>query len=196
MMLLSLNINVPRYFIEKNLGQHALGIFSAISYPPMIGATIVMALGQSASPRLAKLYSMTDTSSFYSFLTKLVGSGALLGILGIVIAWLFGRDLLVLFYRSEYADSANVFVWLMIAAGIGYIGNYLGYGITATRCFHHFTIPYLFTTLATTVAAWKLIPEYGLLGAAWTTCICSILSGLMPLLILISLHRRLHESVA
>ncbi len=54
MMLISLNANLPRYFIEHYLGQRDLGIFAAMAYLQVVGTTVISALGQSASPRLAK----------------------------------------------------------------------------------------------------------------------------------------------
>jgi O-antigen/teichoic acid export membrane protein len=62
MMLISLNANIPRYFIEHYLGVRDLGIFSALSYLIIAGGIVVNALGQSASPRLAKYYKRLSKS--------------------------------------------------------------------------------------------------------------------------------------
>lgn len=56
MMLISLNTNLPRYFIEQQLGERELGIFSALAYLMIVGTMVVNALGNSASPRLARHY--------------------------------------------------------------------------------------------------------------------------------------------
>src|SRR5215203_2877989 len=47
MALISLNMNIPRYFVEGYLGEHELGIFAAIAYIMVAGQTAVTALGQS-----------------------------------------------------------------------------------------------------------------------------------------------------
>lgn len=56
MLLISLNSNIPRYVIQAHYGEWELGIFAATAYIMVAGTTVVSALGQSASPRLAKLY--------------------------------------------------------------------------------------------------------------------------------------------
>src|SRR5207248_2711872 len=53
-LLLSLNANVPRYFIERSLGERELGLFAAMAFLLLPGTSILIAaLGQAASPRLA-----------------------------------------------------------------------------------------------------------------------------------------------
>ena len=57
MMLISLNTNIPRYFIERSLGERELGIFASMAHFMIAGSMVINALGQSAAPRLAKHYS-------------------------------------------------------------------------------------------------------------------------------------------
>jgi O-antigen/teichoic acid export membrane protein len=63
MLLLSLNTNIPRYLIEYYLGDEQLGFFSAIAYLIVAGNTVVGALGQSASPRLARYFAQKNKGS-------------------------------------------------------------------------------------------------------------------------------------
>ena len=84
MMLVSLNTNVPRYFIEHYQGTRDLGIYAAITYLMVAGTTVVAALGQSASPRLAQYFADGRTASFCGLMWKLVGIGGALGALGVL----------------------------------------------------------------------------------------------------------------
>ncbi|MDF5725989.1 MAG: oligosaccharide flippase family protein [Rhizonema sp. PD37] len=184
MMLISLQTNIPRYFIEQYLGERQLGIFAALAYLQVVGTTVVMALGQSATPRLAKYY-VSGRSVFQKLLLKLISVGVILGTVGVLLALVTGREILTILYRPEYAQYSNLFVWIMVAAGIGYIGSYLNYGITATRAFKRFTIPYLLLTLLTAGTSWLLIPNFGLIGAVWTLSITSTVGCLTSIFILI-----------
>ncbi len=166
MMLVSLNANIPRYFIERYLGERELGIFSALAYLMTAGLMVVSPLAQSANPRLAKYYAAGNRSAFRSLLLKLVGIGALLGIAGLLISLVAGRELLTLLYGIEYAQHQDLFVYLMVAAAVNYMSAFLGYGMTATRYFL-VQLP-LYASVATTVAIaclW-LVPSRGLQGAA------------------------------
>ncbi|MFB2933851.1 lipopolysaccharide biosynthesis protein [Aerosakkonemataceae cyanobacterium BLCC-F154] len=166
MMLISLNSNIPQYFIEGYLGEGQLGIFAAIAYLMVAGNMVVGALGQSANPRLAKYYAAGDSIAFRTLMLKLVGIGAFLGGIAVLVAFVMGQQILTLIYRPEYAQQADLFIWLMVAAGIGYVASFLGYGMTAARYFR-IQIP-LFTAVTGTsaIACLWLIPIWGLHGAA------------------------------
>ena len=167
MMLISLNTNIPRYFIEHYLGERELGIFAAMAYLMVAGNTVVSALGQSASPRLARYFASGDSKAFCNLLLKLLGIGALLGSLSVLIALLAGRELLTIIYRPEYASYMNVFFWLMVASGVSYIASFLGYGMTAARYFKvQLILNVIFSAVMVGTSA-VLIPSHGLLGAAW-----------------------------
>ncbi|MUG99575.1 oligosaccharide flippase family protein [Scytonema sp. UIC 10036] len=190
MMLISLNTNIPRYIIEQYLGERELGVFAAMAYLTVVGGMVVNALGESASARLAKYYADEDGAAFWKLLLKLVAIGFLLGVSGVVVAVVMGREILTLLYQSEYALQADVFVWLMLAAGIGYVSSFLGSGVTATRQFDQFPIPFLVATIMTAGFSWLLIPRYSLVGAAWAACASAFFSCAMTIFILFSIERK------
>ncbi|MEG4033835.1 oligosaccharide flippase family protein [Microcoleus sp. S36b_A4] len=165
MMLISLNTNIPRYFLERYLGERELGIFSAISYLMVAGNMVVSALAQSASPRLAKYYAAGNSTAFRTLLFKLVGVGLMLGAGGVFIAVVAGKPILTLLYKPEYAERSDLFVWLMVVAGIGYVSSFLGYGITAARYFQVQMPLFALVTGASGLACLWLIPTMGVQGA-------------------------------
>jgi O-antigen/teichoic acid export membrane protein len=166
MMLTTLYPNMPRYYIERYLGERELGIFSALSYLMVAGNMIVSALGQSATPRLAKYYAAGENTSFRKLLLKLIGISLLPAIACVVISLAAGRELLSFLYQPEYAEYNDVFVWLMVAAGIVYIESFLSYGITAARYFQIQMPLFSLVVGATFLACIWLIPTKGLHGAA------------------------------
>src|SRR5258708_7779966 len=174
MALISFNTNIPRYFIEHDLGAWDLGIFAAVAYPLAAGTIVVNALGQSAAPRLARYYADRDYRAFSSLMRKLLGLGLAIGIGGIVLIWLAGRPILLLLYRPEYADSLGVFLWLGVAAGISYVASFLGYAMTAARYFRAQLPVFLIATLVTAVGCAILVPRYHLSGAAIATIFAAI----------------------
>jgi len=179
MMLISLNSNIPRYFIESYLGERELGIFAALAYLMVAGNMVILALGQSASPRLAKYYAMGNRKAFRTLLIKLVGMGAAIGVMAVLVALLVGRELLTIVYRPEYAEQKDLFVLVMVAAGIGYVASFLGYGITAARYFVIQIPLFVAVTSTSAIASLWLIPTQGLRGAA----LALILSALVQLVL-------------
>lgn len=169
MLLLSLNTNIPRYFIEHHLGSEQLGLFSAIAYLLVAGNTVVSALGQSASPRLARYFAQRDRRSFLVLLGRLLLIGLGLGMLGILAAWFFGREILTLLYTPQYAERADVFLLVMVTATFSYLASFLGYGMTATRSFSPQLPLFALVTASTFVASLLLVPKVGLMGAVLAT---------------------------
>ncbi len=188
-MLSSLYTNIPRYFIEHYLGERELGIFAAMAYLIIGGSTVANALGQSTRPRLAKYYAAGNSKAFRTLLLKLVGVGILLGTVGVLAALIAGREILILLYRPEYANHASVLIWLMVAAGIGYVGSSLGNGILATRAFSRYIIPHLVVVAGIIGFSALLIPAYGLIGAAWALCAVSLV-GLVAIIVILKTMRR------
>ena len=173
-LLGSLLTNIPRYFIQSAMGERALGIFGAMSYVIIIGARIITALGESASPLLAKYHASKEERRFTALLLKTVGIGVLIGAAGIAAALVAGKEILTVLYRAEYAENVNAFVWLMAAAGIGYAGLFLQYGITAARDFKVQPIILLVSMAVLLISCAALIPAYGILGASIALVLSSI----------------------
>jgi O-antigen/teichoic acid export membrane protein len=166
MMLISLNTNIPRYFIERYLGERELGIFAAMSYLMVVGQMVVSALAESATPRLAKYYAAGNGNAFLRLLLKLTAIAALPGGAGVALALVAGKQLLTFLYQPEYAQYVEVFVLLMVAAGINYTFAFLGYGRTAARYFLIQAPLSCLVTSASAITCFWLIPQAGLKGAA------------------------------
>jgi O-antigen/teichoic acid export membrane protein len=165
MLLVALNPNVPRYFLEGMLGLEALGLFAALAHFVITGRLLVNAVCQAAFPRLADLYAVGDRVAFRHLLLRLMGVSALLGLAGLVVATAFGRELLGLVYGPQFAHAADVFPWIMLVGLVLYAQTPFDYGLTAM---HQFKIQPLICGLAvmTNVAVCLiLVPLYDLLGA-------------------------------
>ncbi len=166
MMLGSLNVNIPRYFIEQYLGERKLGIFAAITYLMVAGDMVVGALGNSAIPRLGQYYATGNIAAFRTLLLKLEGVAAMLGGVAVLVALVAGREILSLFYQPEYAQHTDLLVWVMVAAAIGYLSYFLGGALMAAR-YLRIQIPiFLTVTAISALASYWLIPIEGLRGAA------------------------------
>jgi O-antigen/teichoic acid export membrane protein len=194
MMLISLNENIPRYFIEYHLGVHELGIFSALSYLMVAGRIVVNALGQSASPRLAKYFVAGNRKDFKSLLLKLVVIGALLGGVAVLISAIAGKAILTILYRPEYAQQVHLFTLLMVAAGIGFVASFLGYGMTAAQYFRVQMPLFILVTGFSALSCFFLIPSQGLIGAAIALIIGAIVQAIFSLGVILYALKKLSRS--
>lgn len=174
MMLISLQTNVPRYFLEAYLGERSLGIFAAIAYIPIVGTTVVAALGQSATPRLSQYYIAGEYRSFQTLMSKLLKIGLGLGLVGLVGSYALGKPALTILYSPEYAEQGSLFVVLMAAAGVSYVASFLGYGMTAAQDYTSQIPLFLSSTVAIALGCLVAVPKYGLMGAAIAVLLGSV----------------------
>ena len=96
---------VPTYFIMGAFGERQVGIFSAMIALIGLSDRIINALGQSAGPRLAKLFAANKTSDFKKLLMKLVFIGIAVGVSGMLISLLFGKQILTIVYNKGICKS-------------------------------------------------------------------------------------------
>jgi O-antigen/teichoic acid export membrane protein len=166
MMLISLNVSIPRYALMRNSGSAELGIFASLSYVVMALSLVVNGLGQSVSPRLSRFYAQGEVGRFRQLMLRLCAIGALLGLGSLAVAALFGRPLLALIYRPEYAAHVNVFLVLSATSGVAAVASFLGFGITAAHVFRYQVWTMLAAVATTALASLLLVPRWNAMGAA------------------------------
>jgi O-antigen/teichoic acid export membrane protein len=166
MMLNSLNVNIPRYALQYLSGAREVGIFSALAYVLIAESAIINALGQSATPRLARHFASGERDKYWVLMKRLMLLGTAAGLVGVFIAAIGGRAILTLLYRAEYAEYLDVFMWLLLGAIFSNMTAFTGYGLTAARVFRT-QVPLLVgESVVLTIGCMLLVPTFGLRGAA------------------------------
>jgi O-antigen/teichoic acid export membrane protein len=168
-LLDSLNQNVPRYAIQHYLGNEQLGFFAVMAYVVVAGNMVVSALANSAQPRLSRRY-LHNIGAFRRLVWKLVQFGLALGAVAVIMVILLGRPFLAVFYTPEFAEHADAFVWIMLAAGVGFVARFLVYSMTAARYLRAQAPLYAAVLAVVAALSWRLVPAHGLNGAAWASC--------------------------
>ncbi len=169
-VLLSIALNAPRYMIESHHGQAVLGYLAALASLPAIGTILIAALGQAASPRLAR-YFIENRRAFVYLLGRMIAVSIAIGLTAVAAAYWLGRPILTFCFSAEFAAHQTEFVWVMLAGALMYVWSFLETALTAARKFRVQVPIYGTATVAALIAGWLLIPRYSLLGAALTLVI-------------------------
>lgn len=184
LMLVTLNTNLPRYAIERSLGTRELGAFAAAASFLTGGNTVVNALGQSATPRLARYFAAGDRAGFRKLTLQLAAICAALGAASVAGAVLLGAPLLRVLYRAEFTAYAGLLAAVMAAAIPIYIASTLGYVITSVRMFDAQLPLFAVVAASCAAAAWVLVPRFGLMGAPAALALAACVQAAGELLIL------------
>jgi len=175
-MLGSLNTNIPRYIIERELSLEVLGVFGAVSYI-LVGANqFTKSISQTVSPRLAKYYAQSDRKSFLKLFNKVLFINVILGIVGFLIVMIFGKEILTIAYTSEYASYHKLFLWTMVLSCTLYITNVLGVAVTSMRLFAKQLPIHILKLILVTITSIIFIRRFGVEGAVWSLLISTIVT--------------------
>ena len=184
-LLVALNSSVPSYFIKHALGERDLGIFAAIGFAVSVGNMAVVSLGQSAFTRLARSYAAGNLAEFGSLLAKLLAFGAAVGVCGMIISKLAGREILTILFRPEYAERADLLPWIMAAGGVVYMAQFLGFGMTAANFYNSQVVLNILANLSLIAACYWLVGRQGLLGVIIAMLIAAIVQLAASAIILV-----------
>jgi O-antigen/teichoic acid export membrane protein len=184
-LLVSLEDNIPKLFIEHKLGDIQLGYFAAIAYIQVAGTTVVRALCYSAAPRLAHAYAKPGHTGFIMLLWKITLVGFLLGLIGLSISLVLGKQVLTLLYNAEYAKYSKIFSWLMAASMMHFMAMFLSNGLVVIRRFRSSMIIEFVVLITIITGCYFLIPMYGILGAAWAIGVGTSIHAIGALLVII-----------
>ena len=189
-MLVSLSVNIPRYFVEIWQGEAALGIFGPLSYFMVLGNEVVLALGQSAAPRMARYYVHRDRASVIRLLTRQKAVGAFFGIIGVVLAAAAGPQILSLAFGPEYTKYSHVFLILMMTSSLSLVFGFSSMFLTAARAFW-IQIPVRVCSASTmAICCAVLVPSHGIIGAAAAMLISTMVHSALALsAVIFILHR-------
>lgn len=166
-LLISLNVNIPRYFIEAAFGEAALGTFAAMFYFVVIGSFVINSLGQAVLVDLAGHHASGRRQAFFQLLARILLAALALGGAGVLVSGLFGAQLLTLFYGEAFARDAELFVWVMIVGGISHAAAALSYGVVARRIFAGQAALHAVVTAVNVGACILWIGPHGVLGVLW-----------------------------
>ncbi len=133
--LSSLNVNLPRYFVESCVGEAELGVFAGLVGLFSAVYLVQVAIGQAALPRLAQYCASCQGRRFLRLGTVVLATALASGLAGVAMAFVGGAGLLRIIYSDQFAAHVDLFRWLSIAAVAQGASATLGYLLNAARRF-------------------------------------------------------------
>jgi O-antigen/teichoic acid export membrane protein len=173
MALISLNTNVPRYFLAAFTGESPLAVYAAMAYLVTAGGMVINAMGQVVAPRLARYHAAHARAAFRGLLIRLLAVTVAFSAAALFLARVVGRRFLSFLYRPEYAVRPDLFAWLMAAAAFWYLASVLGFAATATRRLKAQPIALISVVLISCTSCYFFVPKWGISGAVTATVISS-----------------------
>ncbi|MCP4189669.1 MAG: oligosaccharide flippase family protein [Planctomycetaceae bacterium] len=172
--VVALTASVPRYFLGHFWDVGAVGVFAALACPGLVLQQSTLSLAQAALPRFGQCFANSDAVECRRLLWRVLAFNFIFGALGVLVGVLIGQRILQLFYTAEFSRYEGPFVWMMVSFALNCMGS-IGMVLMAAQRFRtQFLISV--STLITTVGLGAiLISRYGLMGAALTLVVVSLI---------------------
>jgi len=165
--LVALNDKATQYQIAGLLGESAVGYYSPLAYVIQGVGLGITSIAESTMPRLA-MYYHSNRKGYVRGTLLLIGTGALIGTLVMIVFGLLRNTLLPLLYTREFLNYGDLFLLLLVIGIIRFTQTGLGVAVTSAGRFYQQAPHLIFSLLIVLVTGWLLIPLYGLNGAAYS----------------------------
>lgn len=164
--LVALQTSVPRYLIQQDVGEAALGVYSAIA-SLFVGLELaVVSFNQAAVPQMACYAAQRESVALARLVRQLTIFGVGLGCLFVVAALCWGPMLLGRLFGSTYAAHADVLAILTIGFAIRTATMPTGMTLRAINAFWPLVAVQFSAVIAVVAACLVLMPRFGLAGCA------------------------------
>lgn len=131
LLIISLNANIAKYFLENFEGTKIQAVYSSLSYILIIGVFVLDAVGQAFIPKLSKYFFSNDfiqlrkLSFFFIMMSFLIGGVLFLG------SFFFGEKILKILFNDYIATFHVFFSYYMLVSILVFIASSLGYILTS-----------------------------------------------------------------
>lgn len=186
--------NIPRYVLEKYNGPLDLGLYASMAYFVALGNIFIMSIGQALIPILSRHHAAQRHREFFALTLSILAVVVVGGAICTVIAYAYGAELIGLLYGERFAGKADVFPVIVVAAIVGYVGNVLGVAVTSAKIFAGQAPAFGLAALIGLIAALVYVPQYGVLGAAYSLVVASAMSVLAPVVLLVIYRRNFRRT--
>ncbi len=168
LVLLVLNsaTSLPRVMLEQSAGEKALGVFSAVAAISAGIGLLYTAVGQTALPRLAKMF-VSDRKGFDTVLFRMMLFSFALGAPVVAAAWIWGVGAVTMTYGHQAQVTPGLVAGLVAVGVFANTSSLLGAGMTASRRFWSQLGVASLVLAVTAAGCFWLIPSLGAMGAMY-----------------------------
>ncbi|WP_414047247.1 lipopolysaccharide biosynthesis protein [Macrococcus equi] len=175
-MIVSLNTNIPRYYLEFFEDVKTLGLFSSIAYLLVIFNLFASSISQFFLPQLHELNKQGNLGALKNYLNRKMNFYVIIiGITITIFLYFFGEFILDFLYGKDYSKMNKVLVIISISSLFNTISwNY----DTALMAIRYISIQpkiTLITLIVNAVISYYLINNFGIYGASFSLIIISFL---------------------
>lgn len=172
--LISLTSNIPRYVIPSIFDEDMLGAFVTLAVVLQAGNLVFRAVELPTIPKLALYIDRRDGQGFWRLMARAVGLFLAMGVIGSVIAWSFGGQLLAAIFGPAYLGFGLLLAMMTIGTSFSQFAGMIESSLIASRVTAVQIPMHCVTVVSCLVLCLVLIPRYELYGAVIAVTLCRV----------------------
>lgn len=185
-MMISLNSNIPRYFLEYFYSHKLLGYFSAIAYLVTIGNLLMNAVAQNFLNKLSGILKKNDVSKFKKYVFGyLTFFSIIFGIVLIIFSYLCGDVFIHLIYGSEYVKYTDILILMSFVLAIEFISWNFDTALMSMRYISVQPKISVIALITSVISGLFLVKNYGVFGATYTLILASFIKLFLRLIFVV-----------
>src|SRR5699024_3440422 len=183
-LLNSYNILIPRYLIENFLSLKDVGIFASISYLLTIMDLFMNAISQNFITSIKESVNKNEMRKLKKFMNKhVLMSSFMMGIVTFTATYLFGEKVIYLLYGNDYAKESSILVVISLSIIFNFQSWMFDSTLMALKVYNAQLIISFITLIISVVSSVILISIYGLIGAAISVVIITMIQACVKYII-------------
>lgn len=169
MLILSLNTNSLKYYVEYFLGTETQGVYSSLTYVIILGNFVLSAIAQTILPRLGKFYNEDQLTSFKSIAFKFILISIGIGTVSFIMSYIFADTILALLFNKKFLDYNILFKLIMFSTIFIYCASSLGYILTSMREYKVQPFINMTVLVSNLIFGYIFIRKYGINGLVFSS---------------------------
>lgn len=194
-MLVSLQTNIPRYFLENYSNVELVGVYTILYYFIVIGGIVMNSVCQYLSPSFSEFYRDLRIEELKKIIKNAFFIALSLGVTGFFISLFLNDFIIKIIYGKDYLAYAYLLPYIMIAGIFTYLSVVNGYLLTSLKLLKIQMPVFLILVCLTVIYSYLLIPVYGLTGAIYTTILSAVSQFLISSFIIYTKIQELTRNV-
>ncbi len=192
MALVSLNANIPRYFLQESSGVAGVAVYSAAVYLTVGASMIPTAVGHAMTPRMAKAWMTKSVDEVRKYIARAVMVSVVVGGTIVLASVTVGQGAMKILYSDEFRIDTGSLMLVSLAGLVSYVSGVFGFALTAAHIFVPQVGALVLVVLVSLACSAALVPRYGLEGACFTMLAAAATEAC--LLAAITMHRLKNEA--
>lgn len=131
LLIISLNANVSKYFLESYCGTEIQAVYSSISYILVLGLFVLDSLGQSFVPRMSKYFYGGKFYQFKKLFFTFISLSIIIGFILYFLSLFYGKEGLRFLFNEKISQYSEFLSWYLLVSILTFIASSLGYSLTS-----------------------------------------------------------------